>query len=80
MADPSAYTYSSPLEGYEDAPSLSNDLNEDGKSYKNPQPSHLSKAYDQFTAGVTNGVRGGFDASISPSPSTCLWMTGILEL
>lgn len=32
MADPSLYTYPSPLEGYENAPQLSDEKAEDGKS------------------------------------------------
>lgn len=64
MADPSAYTYPSPLEGYENVPPLPDDLNEDGKSFKNPQTGVLSKAYSEFTGGVTNSIRGGFDIHI----------------
>lgn len=65
MGDASAYTYPSPLEGYEKAPPLPDDLNEDGKSFKNPaSTTGLSKAYKEFTAGVTNGKRGGFDIHI----------------
>ena len=64
MADPSAYSYPSPLEGYEKLPALSDDLTEDGKSFKNPNTGILSTAYSQFTSGVTNGTRGGFDIHI----------------
>lgn len=63
MGDPSAYTYPSPLAGYEHAAPLTNDLNPDGKSFQNP-PAPLSAAYQQFTSGVTNGTRGGFDLHI----------------
>lgn len=52
------------MQGYEDRPALPDDLNEDGKSFKNPDQGKLSKAYDEFTSGVTNGRRGGFDIHI----------------
>ena len=64
MADPSIYTYPSPLEGYEKLPPLGDEINEDGKSFKNPDKGVLSKSYTEFTSGVTNGVRGGFDIHI----------------
>ena len=64
MAEPSAYTYASPLAGYEDSPQLPDDLNEDGKSFRNPSTGKLSKAYNEFTAGITNTSRGGFDVHI----------------
>ena len=64
MADPSTYTYPSPLEGYDNAPPLPDDLNEDGKSFKNPQTDVRSKSYAQFTSGISNGRRGGFDIHI----------------
>ncbi|ETN46281.1 uncharacterized protein HMPREF1541_00465 [Cyphellophora europaea CBS 101466] len=63
MADPSAYTYPSPLAGYESAGPLPSDLNEDGKSFRNPA-AERSKAYSQFTSGITNGTSGGFDVHI----------------
>ena len=59
MADASAYTYPSPLKGYEESKPLTEDLNEDGKSFKNPPSDGLSKAYEEFTSGITNGRRGG---------------------
>ena len=59
MSDPSAYTYEDPLKGYENAPQLPDDLNEDGKSFKNPPRDGVSKSYDEFTSGVTNSKRGG---------------------
>ncbi|KAK2626864.1 hypothetical protein QTJ16_004039 [Diplocarpon rosae] len=37
MADPSLYWYESPLQGYENAPPLSDEKAEDGKSLKNTQ-------------------------------------------
>lgn len=58
-SDPSLYTYSSPLQGYENLSPLPNELNEDGKSFKNPETGTLSESYNKFTSGVTNGVRGG---------------------
>jgi hypothetical protein len=64
MADPSLYTYPSPLEGYEGLEPLSNERDEDGKSYKNVQTGKLSKSYETFTDGIDKGVRGGFDVHI----------------
>jgi hypothetical protein len=40
------------------------ELNEDGKSLKNPQQGVLSQSYSEFTDGITNGTRGGFDVHI----------------
>ena len=59
MSDASAYTYESPLKGYEHEAPLSDDLNEDGKSFKNPPRDGLSKAYEEFRSGITSGKRGG---------------------
>jgi DOPA 4,5-dioxygenase len=64
MADPSAYSYPSPLQGYESRPPLPDEIAEDGKSYVNPPNDTLSQAYSSFTSGVTNGIRGGFDIHI----------------
>lgn len=64
MADPSLYTYPSPLEGYKGLEPLSDKRNEDGKSYKNLQTGKLSKSYNAFTDGIDNGRRGGFDVHI----------------
>ena len=64
MSDTFLYTYPSPLEGYEGLPPLSDELNEDGKSFKNPETGVLSESYQKFTCGVTNGRRGGFDVHI----------------
>ncbi|KIW15472.1 hypothetical protein PV08_05518 [Exophiala spinifera] len=64
MSDPFLYDYPSPLEGYENLPPLPDELNEDGKSFKNPQTGVLSPSYEKFTSGVTNGRRGGFDIHI----------------
>ncbi|KAH8808482.1 DOPA-like domain-containing protein [Xylogone sp. PMI_703] len=60
MADPSQYTYPSPLEGYENAPPLPMDFAADGKSFANPQTGVLSKAYEQFIDPLDKGRRGGF--------------------
>lgn len=54
-----AYTYASPLTGYEDAPALPDEKNEDGKSYKNPPKDSLSTAYEKFPEPLDNGRRGG---------------------
>lgn len=65
MTDLYGYTYASPLIGYENAPPLPDELDTDGKSYKNPPAMNgRSKAYDHFTAGITNESRGGFDLHI----------------
>ena len=59
MSIPVPYTYPSPLAGFGDAPPLSDELAEDGKSYKNTQTGELSSAYKEFTAPLDNGRRGG---------------------
>ncbi|KAF1816310.1 hypothetical protein P152DRAFT_118991 [Eremomyces bilateralis CBS 781.70] len=65
MADPSLYTYPSPLEGFRNLPDLPNEINlEDGKSYVNPPVARPSQAYDRFADPITNGKRGGFDIHI----------------
>ncbi|TVY82413.1 putative 21.2 kDa protein [Lachnellula suecica] len=58
--EPSAYTFSSPLAGYESAPSLPDEKAADGKSYVNPQTGILSESYQRFTEPLDNGVRGAF--------------------
>ncbi|OCK82784.1 hypothetical protein K432DRAFT_209671 [Lepidopterella palustris CBS 459.81] len=63
MADPSLYTYQSPLEGYENLPPLPNEIAADGKSFVNP-PAEKSSQYDSFPHPITNGSRGGFDIHI----------------
>lgn len=55
MADPSLYTYPSPLEGYRNLPPLPNELSEDGKSYVNPSTGKLSDSYAKFPAPLQNG-------------------------
>ncbi|KAI9835399.1 MAG: hypothetical protein M1819_002317 [Sarea resinae] len=64
MADPSLYTYPSPLEGYEKAEPLPDEKNEDGKSYVNPQTGVLSTAYETFVDPIAKDRRGGFDVHI----------------
>ncbi|KAL2067284.1 hypothetical protein VTL71DRAFT_1708 [Oculimacula yallundae] len=64
MADPALYTYTSPLEGYENAAALPEEKAEDGKSYKNPQTGVLSKSYERFVEPLDNGIRGAFDIHI----------------
>ncbi|KAL1586056.1 hypothetical protein WHR41_04862 [Cladosporium halotolerans] len=67
MADPSLYTYPSPLKGYEDLPTLPDEKNDSGpnaKSYINPPSATKSSAYTQFPSPITNGTRGGFDIHI----------------
>ncbi|CAI6334968.1 unnamed protein product [Periconia digitata] len=64
MADPTLYTYSSPLEGYEGLNPLPNETAEDGKSFINPPSKEKSKAYNAFVSPITNGIRGGFDIHI----------------
>jgi hypothetical protein len=56
--DPSAYTYASPLAGYEDAPPLPEEKAADGKSYVNPQTGVLSKSYEKFPEPLDNSIRG----------------------
>ena len=43
---------------------IRSEVNADGKSLKNPQHDVLSKSYSEFTNGITNGTRGGFDVHI----------------
>ena len=74
MSDPFLYTYPSPLEGYEDHAPLSDELNEDGKSFKNTQTDTLSPAYEKFTSGITNGRRGGFDVHVYYHSSSAVQM------
>ncbi|KAI1416366.1 DOPA-like domain-containing protein [Hypoxylon sp. FL1857] len=63
------YTYPSPLEGYENAPPLPDEKNEDGKSFKNPVTETLSKAYLEFPDPLDKGRRGGFDVHIYYLPN-----------
>ncbi|KXJ85095.1 DOPA-like domain-containing protein [Microdochium bolleyi] len=58
-------TYPPPLSGlYADLALLSEDKAADGKSVVNPPADKPSDAYEQFTAPLDNGVRGGFDVHI----------------
>lgn len=64
MADPSKYSYPSPLAGYENAPPLPDEISADGKSYINPPSSSVSLSYEKFTSPLDNGIRGAFDIHI----------------
>ncbi|KAF2711691.1 hypothetical protein K504DRAFT_465431 [Pleomassaria siparia CBS 279.74] len=64
MADPSLYTYPSPLEGYQGLEPLPNEKAEDGKSYVNPPSEKKSEAYNAFVSPITRDRRGGFDIHI----------------
>jgi len=61
MADPSLYTYPSPLSPYAGRalPPLPNDISEDGKSYVNPPAEKVSDSYEAFTSPLDRGRRGG---------------------
>jgi hypothetical protein len=59
MTDAFSFQYPSPLNGYGSAPSLPNEVAEDGKSLKNPPAETRSGAYDEFPAPLDNGNRGG---------------------
>ncbi|KAJ5816363.1 Dopa 4-5-dioxygenase [Penicillium robsamsonii] len=64
MTDAYAFSYPSPLEGYENLEPLSDERTEDGKSFKNPQHGILSKAYSEFPDPLSKGREGGFDVHI----------------
>ncbi|KAF4998975.1 hypothetical protein FGRMN_2774 [Fusarium graminum] len=64
MGDASVFTYPSPLTGYENAPPLSDEIAEDGKSYVNPPAEKLSEAYEQFIEPLDRSQRGAFDVHI----------------
>lgn len=59
MADPSLYTYPSPLAGWENSPPLPTDISSDGKSYVNPETGVKSKSYEKFPEPLDTGKRGG---------------------
>lgn len=77
MADPSLYTYPSPLEGYQNLEPLpeygrphqptsnvlivNREKAADGKSFVNPPAERKSEAYSSFVSPITNGKRGGFE-------------------
>ena len=48
-----------PLQGYENAPPLPDEKNDDGKSYKNPTAESLSKSYEEFPDPLKKDRRGG---------------------
>lgn len=58
-----------PLEGYEDAPPLSEERNADGKSLVNPAREGLSEAYREFPEPLRRDQRGGL--YVSPCPCRC---------
>ncbi|KAK3998372.1 DOPA 4,5-dioxygenase [Cladorrhinum sp. PSN332] len=60
----SDFNYPSPLAGYENAPPLPEERNDDGKSFVNPQTGILSPAYEKFISPLDTGRRGGFDVHI----------------
>ncbi|PVH96393.1 hypothetical protein DM02DRAFT_123650 [Periconia macrospinosa] len=64
MADPSLYTYPSPLQGYENLEPLPNEFSDDGKSFANPPSKTKSESYNTFVSPITNDRRGGFDIHI----------------
>lgn len=64
MPGPEAYSYPSPLVGYETLPPLPNVRAADGKSFENPPSSAPSTAYSSFTSPIDNGIRGGFDIHV----------------
>ncbi|EFY99859.1 dopa 4,5-dioxygenase [Metarhizium robertsii ARSEF 23] len=64
MPNPWDYTYASPLAGFEDAPPLPTDTNDDGKSLVNPPRDGLSEAYRSFAWPLKTDRRGGFDIHV----------------
>lgn len=54
---PTEHTW--PLKGYENAPPLSEERNDDGKSFKNPEREGLSRAYEEFPDPLKKDIRGG---------------------
>lgn len=59
MADSSLFDFPSPLTGYEHAPGLPEDRNEDGKSMRNNSTGKLSSAYAEFPDPLLRNRRGG---------------------
>ncbi|KAH8204452.1 hypothetical protein TruAng_001368 [Truncatella angustata] len=57
------FKFPSPLEGFENAPPLPEQRNED-KTYINPPRETPSKAYQEFPDPLDNSPRGGFDVHI----------------
>ena len=61
-----------------DSTDHSSERNKDGKSFRNIQHGIKSKSYDQFTDGITNGERGGFDVHIYYYQVSCPWWSRIV--
>lgn len=59
MSRPVKQNYPSPIAGYEGAPPLSEERNDDGKSFVNPKREGLSDTYQRFADPLDNGRRGG---------------------
>lgn len=59
MTDQFAFSYPSPLEGYENQPPLPEGTTEDGKSLLNTQTGALSKSYETFVDPLSKDRRGG---------------------
>lgn len=60
--------YPWPLAGYENAPELPDEKNDDGKSFKNNANESLSKAYEEFTDPLKKDRRGGlYDIPLAPN-------------
>ncbi|KAF6814213.1 DOPA-dioxygenase [Colletotrichum plurivorum] len=59
-SNPPPYAWPSPREGFENAPPLLDEMNEDGKSFRNTPREGLSSAYETFPTPLDNGRRGGF--------------------
>ncbi|KAK6080566.1 dopa 4,5-dioxygenase [Seiridium cupressi] len=62
------YKFPSPLAGFEDAPPLPDEKNED-KSYVNPPRESLSKSYEEFVEPLDRSPRGAFDVHIYYIPA-----------
>lgn len=59
MADPSLYTFPSPLKGWKNLPPLPEETTADGKSLVNPPAEKLSGSYERFIDPLDQGKRGG---------------------
>jgi hypothetical protein len=75
MADPSQYTYPSPLAGYENLPPLPEEKAADGKSYVNPQTGILSTSYEKFVEPLDSGIRGALSVFPRPVSPKCARLT-----
>lgn len=69
MPNPWDYKYPSPLAGFENAPPLSTETNDDGKSLVNPKRDGLSEAYESFTQPLKTDRRGGLYVHVTLSAS-----------